>query len=261
MDRSHLEKVCAVILAAGKGTRMNKGEPSPKPKVLYEANDRPLISFSAEAIKQAGINNVVIVIGYMGELVRRYLDDEFNRQQQTSFIYATQEEPLGTGDAVKSALNSIPKHCTSIVVTYGDDFYDATDLRQLIEKHFHENNILTVMSAIIADPTGFGRIQRNKGEIKGIIEHKLATEEEKKINEVNTGMYVFNLDWLRGAIGKIERNETGEYFLTDLIKIAVGEGQKISSYQMQNTNHWLGINSPEQLNKASQKLKGIDVSY
>lgn len=240
------DNVCAVILAAGKGTRMNNGQPSPKPKVLYEVNKKPLISFSIDAVKKAGISKIVIVVGYMADMIKDYLGRDF--------LYAYQNQFLGTADAVKSALGSIPTSCNTIAVTYGDDFYDSSDLSNLISKHITEQNKLTLMTAKVENPTGFGRVKKEDDQLVAVVEEKMATDAEKLIDEVNTGMYVFDLAWLKQSINKVPKNSIGEYYLTDLVAIARSENAKVGFYLMQNIKHWLGINSPEQLAKAAKIL-------
>ena len=136
----------------------------------------------------------------------------------------------------------------------GEDFYDPEDIKNLLATHLRENSVVTLMTSRIENPVGYGRIVRENGEITEIVEEKLATEEQKQINEVNTGFWVFKFSWIHDAINRVKVNSAGEYYLTDLLEIAVFDRVKVSSYQMNNPAHLFGVNNPDQLDRANKKL-------
>jgi UDP-N-acetylmuramoyl-L-alanyl-D-glutamate--2,6-diaminopimelate ligase len=238
--------LAGVILAAGRGTRMK----SDLPKVLHNICGRPMISYSMENLRNAGVINLVPVVGYKRNLVLREISKECN--------YAVQETTLGTGNSVLKALKKIDLKYTNILVIYGDDsaFYKPATIKNVIEIHKNSNAVLTFVSLIQENPFGLGRVIRDKNDnLIGIIEEKDANESQKKVKEVNDGLYIFKSNWLRKNINKINKSPvTGEYYLTDLIKFALGENQKVSVYKLPDANEWQGINTPEQLQNAERKM-------
>ena len=242
-----MKKFGAIILAAGSGTRFNEGKPSPKPKVLYEVLGKPLIIYGLEALKKIGVAEVAIVVGHRGDEVRKFLG--------SGFKYALQKNPLGTADAALVGLAKITPQVENVIVLYGADIYTEDTLKGALETHFRENSIATFVTNILDDPTGFGRIVRSdNGQIQAIVEEKIASDEQKKIKEVNDGCYIFNRDWLAGRIKSLSASKIGEYFLTDLIEVAISEGSKISTYTVKSTADWIGIDSLEDMKNAEEVL-------
>jgi len=243
MDTS---KVTVVILAAGKGTRMQA--PQDKNKVAYSLNNKPIILHTREMLKMAGLNSVIVVVGHAADSVKNVLHD--------TVAYAYQNEPKGTGDALKTSLSIIPESSSHILCMYGDDsaFYTPELIHKLLTSHIRASASITMLTIHTPEPAGLGRIIRNENkEIVGIIEEKNASDDQKLINEINTGLFCFDKDFLVKNIESINKNDvTGEYYLTDLISIAVSNGVKINAIT-ENDNHvWFGINTQEQLEQAAK---------
>jgi len=233
-----------IILAAGKGTRMK----SNLPKVIHTICGRPMISYSLENLRNTGIVNLLPVIGYKRHLVLREISRNID--------FVVQIKTSGTGDAVKIALTKINPKMKNILVINGDDsaFYKPETIKNVIETHINSKAVITFVSLIQGNPKGLGRVVRNKhGQFKAIIEEKDASEEVRKIKD---GLYIFNQVWLRKNILKLTKSPISkEYYLTDLLKIAVDKSEKISIYKLPDSSEWQGINTPEQLQEAEEKMK------
>jgi bifunctional UDP-N-acetylglucosamine pyrophosphorylase/glucosamine-1-phosphate N-acetyltransferase len=241
-----------VVLAGGKGTRMGSGD---VPKVLVMLKDKPLILYLLHEIEKINqLAKPVVVVGYKAKEVMGVLGD--------SYIYAIQHEQLGTADAVKIALPKVSGE--NILVLYGDmPFIKAESLKQLIQKHFDAQANISMLTAQTPSLereyeslAQFGRIKRgNEGKITGIIEAKDASAADLKITEVNPGIYMFNVNWLKGNIGKIRNNNTqAEYYLTDIVGIAISGGENIQTLGI-NPKEIIGINNPDDLIRAEKLLE------
>ena len=241
------EDIAAVILAAGKGKRMH----SQLTKVLHKICGRPMISYSLENLRNAGLNDILVVVGYKKNLVKKEIAG--------SSRFVVQTKTLGTGDAVKKALPLIEQKVKDILVVNGDDsaFYKPETIKKVIESHEETNAIVTFVSLMIDDPHGLGRIVRDrKSNLLGIVEERDASESQRKIKEVNDGLYVFNRSWLEQNIGKIEKSPvSGEYYVVDLIKIALSQGRKVNVFKLPDSSEWQGVNTPEQLATAEEKMR------
>jgi bifunctional UDP-N-acetylglucosamine pyrophosphorylase / glucosamine-1-phosphate N-acetyltransferase len=243
----------AIVLAAGKGTRM-QGEPVPPgapkefPKVLRPVLGRPMIYYALDALSGAGIDDITIVIGYGGEEVRRVLGPRFR--------YAVQSEQLGSGHAVASARELLRKHPGDAIITCGDSpLFTAESIQRLKEIHSESGAVITLASALIDDPTGYGRIIRDEsGSIKGITEEKAASQLEKSVREINGGAYAFRGNWLWQNLDRIKKNEQGEYYLTDLVGMAIEDGLRVESVSCAPEETY-GVNTPEQLKEAESVLQ------
>lgn len=173
-----MNRLKAVILAAGKGTRMN----SDLPKVIHQCLGRPMVHYVIQACKDAGADAVCVIVGYKGGEVKNAIYDVVD--------YAEQKEQLGTGHAVKCAKDFIGTDGDTLVLCGDTPLITGRTLTALVEKHRKEANGVTVLSAILDDATGYGRIIRDAaGNFEKIVEHKDATEEERACKEVNSGMY------------------------------------------------------------------------
>ncbi|MCX6377291.1 MAG: NTP transferase domain-containing protein [Armatimonadetes bacterium] len=232
----------AVILAAGKGTRMG----SDLPKVLLSLAGRPVLAHILDSLAQVGITRPVVVIGTGGELVRGTLGD--------CCIYAVQEEQLGSGHAVMCARDAT-QDADNILVMCGDSpLFRVETIRSVMEAHLRERATITLVSAILDDPRGYGRVLRGPGgEVSGIVEEKLATEEQKAIGEINGGLYAFDAPWLWENIGLMRRNEAGEYCLTEMVEIAISQGCRVIAVSA-SPDEVAGINTPDQLLAAERVL-------
>ena len=236
----------SVILAAGMGTRMK----SKMPKVLHKVCGKPLSKWVIDASKAAGADKVCAVVGHKAETVKEVLGDVCE--------FALQAEQKGTGHAVMQAIDVIKNSKGEVVILNGDTpLITAETINKAIEYHKNNGNQATVITAILDDATGYGRIIRdNDGSVLKIVEQKDASEEEKKINEVNSGMYVFDAQSLVYALDKITPNNAqGEYYLTDTLEILLSAGKKIGGYAISDNDEIRGINDRVQLNEAEKIMQ------
>ena len=236
----------SVILAAGMGTRMK----SKMPKVLHKVCGKPLSKWVIDASKAAGADKVCAVVGHKAETVKEVLGDVCE--------FALQAEQKGTGHAVMQAIDVIKNSKGEVVILNGDTpLITAETINKAIEYHKNNGNQATVITAILDDATGYGRIVRdNDGSVLKIVEQKDASEEEKKINEVNSGMYVFDAQSLVYALDKITPNNAqGEYYLTDTLEILLSAGKKIGGYAISDNDEIRGINDRVQLNEAENIMQ------
>jgi len=250
-----MNKVQVVILAAGKGKRMN----AEVPKVLVPFHDKPMIDYVVEASMHSGIEaKPILVVGYGKELIISHLGDRAN--------YATQEEQLGTGHAVKCAQEAVLGDIEHVMVLYGDQpAITGAMIANLAKTHINSGKNLTM--ATVELPSfdswyqsflAFGRIVRNdKSEIEKIVEYKDATDTEKEIKEVNPAYFCFKKDWLFSKLEEVKNiNTQGEYYLTDLVEIAAHDGG-IASVHI-SPEEALGVNTIEQLRELEQIIKKTD---
>lgn len=236
----------SVILAAGMGTRMK----SKMPKVLHKVCGKPLSKWVIDASKAAGADKVCAVVGHKAETVKEVLGDVCE--------FALQAEQKGTGHAVMQAIDVIKNSKGEVVILNGDTpLITAETINKAIEYHKNNGNQATVITAILDDATGYGRIVRdNDGSVLKIVEQKDASKEEKKINEVNSGMYVFDAQSLVYALDKITPNNAqGEYYLTDTLEILLSAGKKIGGYAISDNDEIRGINDRVQLNEAEKIMQ------
>jgi len=244
-DLSH---TTAIILAAGRGSRMKAKS---KNKVAFKLHGQPMIAHTVDHLKEAGITSVIAVVGYQSESVRSALGD--------SVTYAVQADQLGTGDALKAALPTLPQNTNTILTMYGDDsaFYPPSLFSDMVEKKSQLGCDILFLTIHKDDPTGLGRIVRNSnGKVERIVEEKNATESERQIQEINTGFYCFDRDFLVNYIDQIKKNEvTGEYYLTDMVEIALKHGKKVEAFFVKDDSIWHGVNNRSDFAKAQAKLK------
>ncbi|MCE9549103.1 NTP transferase domain-containing protein [Candidatus Nomurabacteria bacterium] len=235
-----------IILAAGKGVRME----SDLPKVLMKVKGKSMINHLTESVKASGVDKKpVIVVGYKKELVMTELGG--------SYEYVTQEEQLGTGHAVLCTKKTLENKAENIMVLYGDSPYlHATTIKKLADEHLESKNKITMLTVEVPDfeewrsffYKSFSRIVRdNSGKILKSVEFKDATDEEKNIKEVNPCYFCFNASWLWEKLNKLENhNMQKEYYLTDLIKMAIEEGETIESIKI-DPSEALAANSKAEL--------------
>ncbi|WP_395489853.1 bifunctional UDP-N-acetylglucosamine diphosphorylase/glucosamine-1-phosphate N-acetyltransferase GlmU [Cedecea davisae] len=226
-----------VILAAGKGTRMY----SDLPKVLHTLAGKPMVQHVIDAANKLGAQRVNLVYGHGGELLKQTLSDD-------SLNWVLQAEQLGTGHAMQMAAPFFADD-EDILMLYGDVPLISVDtLRRLREaKPQGGIGLLTVK---LDDPTGYGRIARENGQVVGIVEHKDASEEQRKINEINTGILVANGADLKRWLGKLDNNNAqGEFYITDIIALAHGEGREIAAVHPDRLSEVEGVNNRLQLSR------------
>jgi len=244
-------KISAIILAAGKGTRMGKSEGSEIPKVMFPLCDKAIIDYSIKNIKEAGIDDITLIVGYKKEMIEDYLKNQVS--------YAIQEEQLGTGHAVACAKSQLANKSDAVLVCYGDmPLYKPQTIKKLIEKFEAEQPTIAMLSVNFEDPIYwvYGRIIRNKeGNVEAIIEQKDCNDEQIKLKECNPGFYIFDSSWLWENIDKLSTNNAqGEYYLTDLVEMARNQGKKVVAMPVSNEWEALGINTQEQRQQAEEIL-------
>ncbi len=241
------KQVAAVVLAAGKGSRINAKE---KNKVMFPLNGKPMIGYTIDTLKKLQLNKIIAVIGFAADTVKKYLGKRVE--------YAVQEKRLGTAHAVKQAIPLIPDNVKYLLVLNGDDsaFYPFEKLQNLIDFHKKEKSKVTILTVHKNNPYGYGRIIRNGDRtVKAIIEEKHATKEQKKIKEINTACYCFDCKYLQKILPKIEKNsQSKEYYLTEAVQIAAEQKQKVSALKLDSEKYFQGINTHEQWQKANNYL-------
>lgn len=234
---------CAIILAAGKGTRMG----SDLPKVVHPVGGRPMVSIVAEACHTVGCSPIVAVVGHGREHVEHAL-----KGAPGEVRYALQADQLGTGHAVLAADASLTDVSpgSDVLVLCGDGplIRDET-IRTLLDTHRAANAAATLATAVVEDPTGYGRVVRDtEGRFAGIVEQKNATADELAIREINPSYYCFKLGPLMDALRNVERNpKTGEYYLTDVPALLLAGGARVEVVEAVPAEDVLSINTPEQL--------------
>ena len=237
---------CAVILAGGEGKRMKSDIPKPMNEVL----GKPMLRWVIDAVKEAGVNNICVVTGYKKEITEDYLKS-LPFPVETVF----QHERLGTGHAVMMAEEFLRRNVGDVVILCGDaPFMDADTIRDAHTQHADDDCSATVISAMLDDPTGYGRIVRNDdGSLKSIVEHKEADEETLKIKEVNSGGYWFDtVDLLSVLDGITANNSSKEYYLPDALDLLLKAGKKVGAFTAKSADTVLGANDPQQLEELNQ---------
>ena len=234
-----------IILAAGKGTRMGSSLPKP----LHPLLGKPLIEYILAAVEPLNSKPPIIVIGHGGQKIQEKLGDRA--------LFVVQEELLGTGHAVQQAEKSLKANSGLVLVVYGDmPLMRSQTLERLVKTQQDHSGPLTILTFFEEDPRGFGRIARDgSGKVQAIVEEADASPEQLEIKELNAGIYCFRAEWLWQSLKKLELSPKGEYYLTDLVKLAVGEGQAVAAVQAEDSRELLGINNRIHLAEASQILR------
>lgn len=236
---------CAVILAAGQGTRIK----SNIPKVLHKVCGKEMVNHVIDNMREAGIEDVNVIIGNGSELVKESTKDR-------NVSYSLQEE-LGTGHAVKCAKEFLQGKDGVVAVFTGDAPLTRVEtIEKLIKEHIEKGNKATLLSAYVDDPTGYGRIIRDDNkEVLKIVEHKDCNEEELKVNEMNAGMYCFDIKSLLSSLEELNNNNVqGEYYLTDVIGILKDKKEKVGAL-VTDYEDTLGVNSRAQLAEVEKVLR------
>ncbi len=235
----------AVILAAGQGTRMK----SKLPKVVHKVMGKCMVEHAITAAKEAGADEICVVVGHGADIVKSEIKSEVT--------FVTQDKQLGTGHAVKCARDFIGREGETMILFGDTPLITGATLKRLVEMHKFTGNAITVLSAKIADPTGYGRIIRDlDGGFVKSVEHKDATEEERLCDEVNSGMYVFNSAELYDALDKITNdNAQGEYYLPDTLMIIKDKGLSVDAMVVEDATEIEGVNSRVQLAHAEKVMK------
>lgn len=262
------QPLSVVILAAGLGKRMQ----SRRPKVLHPLAGLPLISHVLRAVAPLEPRQTVLVVGHGGDAVQAAVGNAYGPDNALPLTYAEQVEQLGTGHAVLRAQEALKGYRGPVLVLYGDTpLIRAATLSQLVFRHRQSRPNLTMLTAIAPDPTGYGRVVRDKdGVVLSVVEEPNATMVQRAISEINSGVYVFESDWLWPHLQRIELNPTGEYYLTDLIAMAIKEERgtsttaslnvgrakkRLQTFTLEGMEEALGINTRVQLADAENLVQ------
>ena len=241
-----MANLTAVILAAGKGTRMK----SKLPKVLHKVGGHPMLEHVMDAAEAAGCRDNVVVIGHGAELVRELVGSRAR--------IALQAEQLGTGHAVLQAADTLKDFTGTVMILCGDTpLLEAEELKKFYAEHVKSGAAATVMSAMMEDPFGYGRILRDdNGDVTGIVEQKDASEEQKLIKEINTGNYCVEAPLLFEVLRTLGNNNAqGEYYLTDVLAKLRAMGKKVGGVVTADSEMIMGVNSRRQLAEAESVMR------
>mgnify|MGYP002476541221 CR=1 FL=1 len=238
---------CALILAAGKGTRMK----SDMAKVLHVLEGKPLLYYSLKAARGAGAQKIIVIVGHQSDKVRTLFPDP-------DLIFVEQMPQLGTGHAVMQAREVLCNYKGLTVILCGDvPLLKSETIRLLIHDHQDAQACVTVLTTEPPGPHAYGRIVKNhQGEILKIVEHRDATEAERNIMEINTGIYCVDTPFLFSALAQVKNdNQQQEYYLTDIVEIARRDGRKVHAFLTADYVEVMGINTFEELQKAGEQLR------
>lgn len=234
----------AIVLAAGKGTRMKSKKVN---KVVLNLGDKPMIVHTINLLNELGFLNIVVVVGFAKKSVINVLGNKV--------YFAEQRKRLGTAHAVSCALKVMPKKVENIIVLNGDDsaFYKKSTISKLLKEHFKNGSAFTLLTIDKDDPTGLGRVVRNQeGKVESIIEEKDANSRQRKIKEINPACYLFTSNFLKKYLRKVKKSEiTGEYYLTSLIDIGIKNNETIDAVKMGKIT-WRGVNTQDELSEAKK---------
>lgn len=234
----------AVILAAGKGTRMKRREP----KAVVRVNGRPMVVRVIEAVRKAGASRVIAVVGHRADDVKAVIGDGVE--------YVVQEQQLGTGHAVRCAAPALAGFAGPLIVAHADiPLLRDQDVSRLVRQHLRTGAAATLLTALFEKPGTLGRIVRGaRGQVLGIVEARDATREQLEIREINVAVYCFNSALLFEALAQVtDDNAQKQYYLTDVIGILVARGERVEAVTMEQSHTGLGVDTVEDLERA-QKL-------
>jgi len=240
-------ELAAIVLAAGAGKRMK----SDLAKVLHPVLGRPMLDHVLDAVEGAGVQRRVVVIGHQAAAVRAAMTGR-------GVEFALQSEQLGTGHAVQQARPFFAGTTGTALVLCGDTpLLTAATLRELLATHHGAGAAATVLSAVLDDPTGYGRVLRaDDGAVRRIVEHKDATAAERRVQEINSGLFAFSIRDLFAALDEVRAdNAQGEYYLTDTLEILLGMGRRVAAHRCRDPREVAGVNTLEQLREVEEILK------
>jgi bifunctional UDP-N-acetylglucosamine pyrophosphorylase/glucosamine-1-phosphate N-acetyltransferase len=239
--------ITALVLAAGLGTRMK----SPLAKVLHEVQSKPMILHVMDTIKDLGLEQTYVIVGHQREKVEELI----SRYRAECIV---QEQQLGTGHAVLCAEKKLRSKRGNVLILSGDvPLIRSETLQAMLADHTRNNTPLTLMTTALDDPANYGRIVRDSnGKLLGIVEEKDATDEQKKIREINAGIYCAEISFLFDALKNVTTdNKQGEMYLTDIVKIAIDDGLQVETFSGASSEEVLGVNSIDELAEANRYLK------
>lgn len=241
------EKTGVVILAAGRGTRLNCNY---QPKVMLEIGGKPIISYVVETLRSAGFKKeqICLVVGFQKEKVMEYFGDAVS--------YAVQDEQKGTAHAAYTGMISLPKEIEQVLVLGGDDsaFYTKKTLLDFIQKHIEASAKLSVLSVELENPSRVGRVVRYPDKSIAIVEKEYWTEVEENMKEISTGTFCFDRGWFENMYPTMPMlRKLGEYALPVALAVARGEGAEYQVIKLDDSSEWFGINTKEELETANKK--------
>lgn len=247
MSNKPLSDVAAVVLAAGRGTRLGCTD---RPKVMLELGDKPMIAHTVDTLQKLGLQKeqICLVVGFQKNKVREYFGDVVT--------YADQDEQLGTAHAAYRGMCVLPSYIKHVLVMGGDDsaFYTPQTLRKFIEEHLNNNMHLTLLSSEMLEPRNLGRVVRYPDGHIEVIEKENLTEEQKLLMEISTGTFMFNRAWFEEmfpTMPKIER--LGEYGLPTAMTMVRNAGLPHQVVKLGNPKEWFGVNTPEEFEEAKKR--------
>lgn len=244
---NRVANLAVVILAAGMGKRMK----SDIPKVLHPVLGRRMLSYVYDAALSLSPKRIVVVVGHGADDVKKVSDS-------TKLVYVTQTKQLGTGHAASCAQDALKNFKGNILIINGDfPLITSTTLKKFVRQHERKKADLSILTALVDDPTGYGRIIRGvDGDPVGIVEEKDASREEKFIDEINSGTYCVNSSFLWNALKKVNRkNKQGEYYLTDIVSNAYKNSLKINGEVVADSDEVMGVNDRAELSYVESVLK------
>ncbi len=244
-----MTNLAILILAAGKGKRM--GNPD-LPKVMALLNNKQLLSYVLDQAAVLQATRTIVIVGHQRQLVQDFLSSHYPDVE-----YAVQAEQLGTGHAVLQCAELLQDFHGEVLILSGDvPLLSAATLSDFISDHLASSSHVSVLSCIAPDPTGYGRIVRDAhGKFESIVEHRDATEAQREVAEINSGIYVVNSDLLFSSLNKVQNtNAQQEYYLTDVIGILHREGYKVSAFSSSDFQELMGINTSAELQEAERIL-------
>lgn len=238
-------KTTTVILAAGQGTRML----SSTPKVLHKLNGQPLIWYPLQVAARTSSERPVVVVGHEADAVRKFVGDKAD--------FAVQEQQLGTGHAVQAAESLLAGKTDRIIVINADlPLLLPESIERLVSACEANNAPVSILTVRMDDSKGFGRVIRNDdGTVRAIVEEAQASEEQLKVKEFNVGAYCFSVDWLFPALRRVKLSPKGEYYLTDVIEIAVQDGLPVQAVPCTHPDEAMGINNRVHLAQSEAALR------
>lgn len=244
------KRIATVIMAAGKGTRMKNPD---KAKVMFEVFGKPMIQHVVELAQALGSERVIAIVGFQRESVISYLTTA------SPFVeFAVQDPQLGTGHAVMQTESALASFDGDVLVLSGDVPLLRTEtIHRLVDEHHAADAVATILTTVIDDPTGYGRVLRDvDGSVLGVVEHKDASEDERMVKEINSGIYVFDAKHLFDALHHITpHNVQNEYYLPDAFLYFKKEHMPIAAVIAEDSNEIRGVNTVEQLAEVEMALR------
>ncbi len=254
MSYTSNRSLSAVVMAAGEGTRMRSSLAKP----AHRIHGRAMVCHVLDALREAAPSRIVVVVGHGAEVVRAVIETESGISEGLRF--ALQAEQHGTGHAVTMAMPELdsPPETTDVIVMPGDQpLFRSGTLAALVDAHRTSAAAATLLTAKLSDATGLGRVIRSAdGSVERIVEHRDATEQQRKINEINTSVYCFRLDALRNALARVTPdNAQGEYYLTDVVGLLRDDGLSVEAHVVSDSLEALGVNDRAQLATCESELR------